>query len=82
MEGGGASSGARGALEVLQKYQRVKIPVRELCTCIMVKTTSALWSRGAIYGYLVESGGLVREGERGVGAGVLALLIRVFFWGL
>jgi hypothetical protein len=64
LQGWSTSSDARGALEVLQKYQLAKIPFANLYLHYSRHHVGTL-DPGAIYEYLVESGGIAREGEGG-----------------
>lgn len=66
LEGWGTSTSARSALEVLQKYQQVKIPFANLYLHYSRNHRGTL-DQGAVYEYLVNSGGIAREGERGTG---------------
>jgi hypothetical protein len=65
-EGWGTSPSARSALEVLQKYQQSKVPFANLYLHYSRHHVGTL-DQGVVYEYLVESGGIAREWERGPG---------------
>lgn len=65
-EGWDTSSDARKGLEVLQKYQQSKIPFTNLYLHYSRHHVGTL-DQGLLYEYLVNSGGIAKEGERGHG---------------
>jgi arylamine N-acetyltransferase len=72
-EGWSTSSSARGALEVLQKYQQSKIPFANLYLHYSRHHVGTL-DQEMVYEYLVGSGGIAREWERG--SGILSEVLR------
>jgi hypothetical protein len=66
LEGWGSSIEAKRKLEVLQKYQQSKIPFANLYMHYSKHHLGSL-DQGLVYEYLVNSGGIAREGERSLG---------------
>jgi hypothetical protein len=68
-EGWGAPASARDSLGMLRKYQQSRIPFANLYLQYSRHPVSTL-DQGLVYEYLLNSGGIAREGERAIG-GVL-----------
>ena len=66
LEGWATSNEARRKLEVLQKYQQSRIPFANLYLHYSKHHRGTL-DHGLVYEYLVNSGGIAREGERSSG---------------